>query len=128
MNTREIAIEYRLSHWAGIMQERNASGLSIKAFCKTAGIHENVYYYWQRKLREAACEHLAVPQGASETGLSTMGFAEVKLAVPSSVPALPESPHRGQLSIEYGEVRITADSAYPQEKLASLLRELMRPC
>lgn len=60
MNTREIVEEYRLTHWAGIMKDRAASGLSIKEFCKTAGFRENVYYYWQRKLRDAACEELAV--------------------------------------------------------------------
>jgi len=56
MNTRKIAEEYRLTHWAEIMNNRIASGLSIKDFCKSAGFHENVYYYWQRKLREAACQ------------------------------------------------------------------------
>jgi len=59
MNTREIAKEYRLSHWAEVVRERRASGLSVKEYCKTGGFHENNYYYWQRKLREAACEELA---------------------------------------------------------------------
>jgi len=54
MNTREIAGGYRLTHWAQIMHERQESGMSIKAYCKQQGFHENVYYYWQRKLREAA--------------------------------------------------------------------------
>jgi transposase-like protein len=58
MNTKEITKEYRLRHWAGIMRERKESGLSVKAFCEDAGFHENIYYYWQRKLREAKCEQL----------------------------------------------------------------------
>ena len=29
VNTREIAAEYRLAHWARIMQERVQSGVSI---------------------------------------------------------------------------------------------------
>ena len=45
MNTREIATEYRLSHWAQVMRERIESGLSIKAFCENVGFHENIYYY-----------------------------------------------------------------------------------
>jgi len=61
-NTREIAAEYRLSHWAGIMQERVSSGMSVKAYCASVGLHENVYYYWQKKLREAAYDQLAVVQ------------------------------------------------------------------
>ncbi len=68
MNTREIAGEYRLSHWARVMKARSESGLSIKAFCKEAGFHENVYYYWQRKLREAACELTTQTRDASAAG------------------------------------------------------------
>ena len=56
MNTRYIAQELRLSHWAGIMRERKESGLTIKAFCESSGIYPNVYFYWQRKLREATCQ------------------------------------------------------------------------
>jgi len=59
MNTRQIAAEYRLSHWTGIVKDRQESGLSIKAYCERAGFHENIYFYWQRKLRAAACEQLA---------------------------------------------------------------------
>ena len=58
MDTRKIAASYRLTHWAGIPRERQASGMSIRAYCKTEGICENVYYYWQRKLLEAACQEL----------------------------------------------------------------------
>ena len=58
MNTREIATEYRLSHWAQVMQDRNVSGMSIKDYCKSSGFGTNTYFYWQRKLREAACQEL----------------------------------------------------------------------
>ena len=56
VNTREIAGELRLSHWAGIMQERTRTGMSIKAFCQQMGICQNTYFYWQRKVRAAADE------------------------------------------------------------------------
>ena len=52
MNTREIAVEYRLSHWAGIIKDRDESGLTIKEYCERLGIHENAYYYWLRKIRK----------------------------------------------------------------------------
>ena len=35
MNTNDIAVEYRLSHWVGIMREREENGLSKKQFCMT---------------------------------------------------------------------------------------------
>jgi hypothetical protein len=58
MNTRNIASEYRLNYWAQIMQDCQASGMSISQYCKTAGFHPNKYYYWQRKLREASYQEL----------------------------------------------------------------------
>ena len=54
MNTRGIAAEYRLSHWAQVVRDRSQKGLSIRAYCGETGIYENTYFYWQRKLREAA--------------------------------------------------------------------------
>lgn len=50
MDTRVIAKEYRLSHWAVIMQERISSSASIKVYFQTAGICENVYYLLQKRL------------------------------------------------------------------------------
>lgn len=54
VNTREIADDYRLAHWAEIVRERVESGLSVKDFCQSRGFHQNIYFYWQRKLRQAA--------------------------------------------------------------------------
>lgn len=119
MNTREIAAEYRLGHWAQIMRERRESGLSIKAFCKQSGFHENVYYYWQRKLREEACERMS----GETTSLTVPGFAAVQLTEKTSA-----SGDSGQLCISVDGVQITADSNYPPEKLAALLREVKRSC
>jgi len=60
MNTRKIAAEYRLSHWAQIIQNRKTSGMSVTEYCKTENFHPNIYYYWQRKLREATCRELSI--------------------------------------------------------------------
>ena len=124
MNTREIAVEYRLSHWAQIVQDRCDSGLSIKEYCENAGIHENAYYYWLKKLRGAACEGLMRTQSGS-TSMVPSGFAEVKLPIPSAMPPLSGTCH-SQVSIETAGLRITADGEYPVSKLAELLREVTR--
>ena len=121
MNTKEVAAEYRLAHWAGIMNERKERGLSVKAYCVEAGIHENTYFYWQRKLREASCGDLL-----GTTSLVPSGFTEVKLAVQRALPT-PEG-MQNQVSIEASGIRITAGSEYPDGKLAALLREVMQQC
>ena len=81
MNTWDIAAEYRLSHWAGIVRERAEKGVSVRLYCREAGIHENTYFYWQRKLREAACTGLRdgnLPS-PSQTTMTPGGWAELSV-------------------------------------------------
>ena len=110
------------------MRDRSESGLSVKAFCENAGFHENIYYYWQRKLRKAAHEE-ATGHQAKAKRLAPPVFAEVELA---ELPELPLPPPldgwQSQISVEVPGVRITADSDYPIEKLAKLLKAMTQPC
>jgi len=119
VGTQKLTTEYRLTQWAQVMKARTDSGQSIKDFCQSAGINRNAYFYWQQKLRKAACEQLTAP-----------GFAEVIVQEAPHPLALPEAPTPppSQLYIETAGVRITADSTYPPSNLAALLRELVRPC
>lgn len=59
MDTQKVTAEYRLSQWAQVIQAQQESGQNIKDFCETAGISRNAYFYWQKKLRKAACTELA---------------------------------------------------------------------
>ena len=131
VNTREIAAEYRLSHWAQIMRERVKRELTIRAYCKQIGICENTYFYWQRRLRKAAYEQLSKNE-AEQKSATQPCFVEIEVAEQPVLPALPtpsapaSPPH--QPHIKATDVEITADSTYPLEQLAALLRELRRPC
>lgn len=128
MNTRDIAAEYRLAHWAQIMRERNESRLSIKAFCVKIGIHENTYFYWQRKLREAASEQLIKDSKSTIIGQIRPVFTEVKLQ--DNLPPVKDTGAelQGALSIAISGVQMIADSAYPVNQLVYLLRELVTQC
>ena len=122
VNTREIAAEYRLSHWAQIMQERSESGMSIKAYCKSIGLHQNVYHYWQKKLREAA---IMVTNAQKETGTeisaqAPQGWALCETAKLQSV--------QDTIEIEIGKSRVTANADTSQELLSKVCRTLMSLC
>jgi hypothetical protein len=108
------------------MRERKESGLSIKAFCENEGFHENIYYYWQRKLREATCEEMGRVQSKT-ADLAPQGFAEVQLREDPTLPALAVA-RQGQICVEVGRIRVTANSEYPVNQLTDLLREVTRPC
>lgn len=58
MDTKKVTSEYRLSHWAQIVKIRQDSGKTVKDYCEESGISRNAYFYWQKKLREAACTEL----------------------------------------------------------------------
>ena len=126
MNTRAIAEEYRLAHWAQIVRERQENRLSIKAYCESAGIHENTYYYWQRKLREAACRELNKAQSET-TSLQPVGFTEIKLAEPPALP-IQAVARQNQVRVDVAGVQVTAGSEYPIGMLAVLVQGLRRPC
>ena len=128
MNTRYIAAEYRLSHWEQIIRKRNESGLSISAFCENFGIHTNTYFYWQKKLHEAACDQLAVMQQADSTptNIIRQKFTEVKIRDNLSQKTSTEPVLQGKLSLEVSGVKIVTDSSYPVNQLAHLLRELVK--
>ena len=129
VDTRTIASEYRLSQWAEIMRQRKESGLSIRAYCKSIGLHENSYYYWLKKLRETACEQLMPNRSDSKNSNLPMSiFTEVRVAEAAAQPALTEADMPSRLHIEISSIQMVADSTYPPEKLAALLREMLKPC
>ena len=78
----------RRQHWADILEEQAASGLSKKAFCADRGINVATFYYWQRRLSELPSEE------------ASMGFHEV----------LPVHEHELSLRLSGGEVLIRSRS------------------
>jgi putative transposase len=136
VNMREIAEEYRLSHWAAVMQERSARGVSIKAFCETEGIHPNRYFYWQRKLREAA-HQAATAEGA---GTSLIPQTPQGLVVSHSRNCSPmppgwalcetskPEPDQSAVQLEIGKSRVTVHAGTDKELLANVCRMLVSLC
>jgi putative transposase len=115
MNTRDIASEYRLAHWSQVMRDRADKGLSIKAYCEEAGIHENTYFYWQHKLREAAC-----------TGIQAT-TDEVKAIVPkgwATVDVREDEEKTLGLTVEVGGCRIIVSVDTNPELLIHVCRAL----
>lgn len=50
---------YRLEQWSQIIAECQSSGQSNRKYCMSRGISEKTYYYWLRKLRTVAIDHVA---------------------------------------------------------------------
>lgn len=117
MSTKDITDGYRLSQWAQVMRERAEKGLSIRAYCDSTGIHKNTYFYWQRKLREAAASGTrATMLEPEEKYLAPAGWATLSV---SDEPAHPQS-----LTVDVGGCRITVYPDTDPELLTKVCRAL----
>ena len=121
MSSREITTQYRLSQWTQMVRERSASGKSIKEFCEDKGIKRSQYFYWQRKLREAASRELLPVANASGANTNVPGNW---VMCETAESATKES----SISIEIGRCRITADAGVSDEQLERVCRILMTLC
>lgn len=127
VNTREIAEGYRLTHWAQVLQEREQSGLSIKAYCKQIGVCANTYFYWQRRVRGAAANELGLCV-CEEGQPPQVSFSAVRVSEAAACPAVTDTGAPGQLHIDVGGIQLSVDSTYPVEQLGRLVHALRRPC
>ena len=48
--------DLRLQNWTEVIRAKQESGLTNREFCAQHGIAEKTYYYWLRKVRQAALE------------------------------------------------------------------------
>lgn len=79
--TMNEVVEVRMASWQTMVQNRNASGLSIKDWCPANKVSESQYYYRLRQLRNAA---LSV---ASQTSTLNVGeFTPIPLGAVQPQP------------------------------------------
>lgn len=95
MKISEVKQEYQLQEWSGMLRQRKESGSSVKEWCQEQGMAEHIYYYWLRKLRQAACTALEQAQPVQ--------LAEVPLA-----PKPEESHSKLWLTTKTGTLEITS--------------------
>jgi hypothetical protein len=58
MNVTDLKAQMHMQEWAKLIETRQDSGLSIKAWCQQNNLPESRYYYYLKKLRLAACGSL----------------------------------------------------------------------
>jgi putative transposase len=116
MDTKEVTAKYRAEQWTKIIQEQRASGKTVKAFCLERGLSRNAFFYWQRKLREAACENL--PATEQSRGLAPAGWMQLSYA----------EEVKDSIEVEINGCRIKVDNKTdPQllKSVCSILRTLL---
>lgn len=115
MKTRLMATQYKLQQWDAIIQECRASGLMIKDWCQQNNIKKDHFYYWQRKVRQAACQPL------TETELSSQKFAEIPSVITGTTAV---DSFRGELTILVGGTVVTVSKGTDLNLLKSVIEVL----
>jgi len=118
MNTREMATQIKMAQWNQIIQERVSSGMNIAEFCSVRGIPRQKYFYWQKKLREAAAQQLAAVQ-PNQQALIPSGWATVTEEV---------AVEQQSLTLRIGGAEIEVHQGYDELLLASVIKTLSQPC
>lgn len=120
MDTRQLAHEVRMKHWAEVLRRRRESGQTIRSFCRSEGICEKTYYYWQKRIRQAA-------------GESLMG--QVESQVPGALPVVPvfaalPAPKAagGAVRVEIGGAVVEIEPGADMAVVASVLRLFAGQC
>jgi transposase-like protein len=92
--------------WQSLFSEQEASGESVAGFCRARGVRESLFYYWKKRLREAAR-----PQ-----------FVEVQVAKPQLRPKHSRCALESRIEVRLSNGR---SLIVPPEFDASHLRALM---
>jgi putative transposase len=112
-----MAMEYRLAQWAQALHDRAAAGQSIDELCQAKGVSRNTYFYWQRKVREAAAQQM-ITAGQSQA-LVPSGWAAVQEAVPEPLESL---------TLRIGGAEIEVRQGFDEALLASVIKTLSQAC
>lgn len=107
MNTQLVAKEVKLSQWNALVQDCLSSGMKVKDWCQQNNINKDAYYYWLRKIREAACESI-------ETRF-------VRVPEQCIAPSF-HSNFSTELTITVGSVTINVNSSTPQNLIETTIR------
>lgn len=104
MNTKLATTQIRLTEWAAIIKDCKASGLKVDEYCQQHNLSRDAYYYWLRKVKEAA--------------LQQAGFVELPAPKNETVPA---TDFTTQLIIKTGGVEISINDGTPTELINRIL-------
>lgn len=113
MDTHLATTQIRLQQWTRIIQDRINSGLKVDEYCEQHQLSRNAYYYWLRKVKEAAL--ISAGSRFAELHVPAQNPANEGSAVQKSTDERNFSP---QLIMTYGDVTIFVNENTPKELLA----------
>ncbi len=102
MDTKIATRQIRIQQWAAIIKDCKASKLKVNDYCKEHDISHDAYYYWLRKVKEAA--------------LLQSGFVEI------NPPANEKQISSAALTVKIRDVSLEIQEGVSQELLEKVIR------
>ena len=113
MDTQLIVKNVRLNQMTEMIKRCRSSGLTRREWCRQNNISEYIYYYWQRKAREAVCKDQEVE------------FTELRLPpICETKTGTDHNPRESGLIIKISGAAIEVGPSASAETLRMVLREL----
>ena len=114
MDTRLATNQIRTQQWAQVIQDRCNSGLKVDEYCELHQLSRHAYYYWLRKVKEAA--------------LANAGFVELKAPptepLAKTTPVANSTNFAPELTLSVGDVLIGVSSSTPMDLLSRTMEVL----
>jgi len=110
--------EFRLRQWTKVIQECQASNLTVTAWCSQNNINIKSYYYWLRKVRLKACQSTEFQTPAAKQEIVPLQL-HPQQCLNSVHPAI--TIHLGSASIDIAE-------GTSQATIEAVLRSLQNVC
>lgn len=115
MNTKLATRQIRLNEWAAIIKDCKASGQKVDIYCEQHGLSRDAYYYWTRKVKEAA--------------LKQAGFVEFPAPVPEQEPVTTidkgTSAFEAQMIIKINGIEFCLNDNSQSELISRVLKTIL---
>ena len=115
----EIKEQVQLDRWQKDLEDRQAAGLSIAAFCERHGISKTTYYYRLRRVREYLCYASGIlPDKPSESS-NGQQIVPIRMAAKAAT--------ENRIEIVKGDLRISFAGETDPTALKTVI-EALRSC
>lgn len=120
----QITHEMRLKNWTHVVEECNnrQQGVTVKQWLHDNDINEKVYYYWLRRVRQAAYDQMKAEQTGELTVVpnNKVSYAEITLTGNTNTRTL----NTAVAVISAGNISIDISEQASEEFLIRLMRAM----
>ena len=120
----KITHEVRLNNWKSIVEECNdrQQGVTVKQWLRDRGINEKVYYYWLRRVRQAAYDQMKAENASNLAIPSNNNVSYAEITLTTGEPA--QSINSAAAVLSTGNISIAISEAASEDFLIKLMRAM----